>query len=355
MKKERLLTCLLVLLVVSFSGIAQACTTFCLKHEGQWVFGKNLDWMVEKGLVVVNKRNVAKASLPDSGAVQWLAKYGSVTFNMYGRELPQGGMNERGLVIENLWLKDTAYPAQDSRPEINCLQWIQYQLDTAATVDDVISSDPQLRITPSDAPLHFLLCDAKGGCATIEFLGGKMVCHSGESLPVVTLTNSTYDESLAYLKSHAASEPKEAYCSRENSLGRFCKAALMIEDYDAEKNASPVKYAFAALDSVSNETTQWSVVYEPGAGRIHFRNRSNRDIRNFALKKFDFFCLTPVKVLDMLKGTSGEVSKAFVDYTYELNYDLVSYSFSNTAFLKDTPEETLRAVAAIPDLTQCVK
>ena len=32
----------------------------------------------------------------------WVSKYGSVTFNQYGRELPTGGMNEAGLVVETI-------------------------------------------------------------------------------------------------------------------------------------------------------------------------------------------------------------------------------------------------------------
>ncbi len=35
-----------------------ACTTFCLKRGPQAVFGKNYDWSVGDGLVMVNKRGV---------------------------------------------------------------------------------------------------------------------------------------------------------------------------------------------------------------------------------------------------------------------------------------------------------
>ena len=37
-----------------------ACTTFVLKTKNDLVFGRNLDWVSEEGLIVVNKRNVKK-------------------------------------------------------------------------------------------------------------------------------------------------------------------------------------------------------------------------------------------------------------------------------------------------------
>src|SRR5918999_3447069 len=128
----------LVLLCLSFNQ-AFACTTFCLKKNGEVLFGKNYDWMVGEGLVFVNKRGVAKVSNAEdrTNPAKWVSKYGSVTFNQYGRENPSGGMNEAGLVIELMWLDETQYPAQDSRPALDVLEWIQYQLDTSANVAEV--------------------------------------------------------------------------------------------------------------------------------------------------------------------------------------------------------------------------
>src|ERR1700755_3020224 len=87
-----------------------ACTTFCLKNKGEVLFGKNYDWNIGDGLIFVNKRGVSKEGAADKNAARWVSKYGSVTFNQYGRENPSGGMNEAGLVIELMWLEWTKYP-----------------------------------------------------------------------------------------------------------------------------------------------------------------------------------------------------------------------------------------------------
>ena len=75
-----------------------ACTTFCLKHNGEVLFGRNYDFRIGDALIFVNKRGVAKtATVGDSpNPAKWISRYGSVTFNQYGRENPTGGMNEAG-------------------------------------------------------------------------------------------------------------------------------------------------------------------------------------------------------------------------------------------------------------------
>ena len=137
------------------------------------------------------------------GGPAWTAKFGSVTFNQFGRDYPMGGMNQAGLVVELMWLEETEYPAGDARLPLGVLEWIQYQLDTASTIDDVLASDEKVRIS-GGAPLHYLVADGGGRAATVEFLHGKLVAHTDDSLPVSVLTNSTYKDSLGYLEHSAA-------------------------------------------------------------------------------------------------------------------------------------------------------
>ena len=59
-------------------------------------------------------------------SIAWTSKYGSATFNQYGREFPMGGMNEAGLVVESMMLFETEYPLPDTRSGIDPTQWIQY-------------------------------------------------------------------------------------------------------------------------------------------------------------------------------------------------------------------------------------
>jgi len=72
-----------------------------VRSKGRVLFGRNYDWNFGDGLIFVNKRGVAKTSSGSESPnpAKWISRYGSVTFNQYGRENPTGGMNEAGLVV----------------------------------------------------------------------------------------------------------------------------------------------------------------------------------------------------------------------------------------------------------------
>src|SRR5687767_1893759 len=192
-----------ILLLVSlllFRYQLPACTTFFINQDGQMVFGRNYDWITDVGRVNTNARGLSKTSMKteDGKTITWTSKYGSITFNQYGKEFPTGGMNKKGLVVELMWLEGTKYPGKDDRAALNVLQWIQYQLDNAATVEEVIASDTLVRISAGSVPLHYLIADAAGNAATIEFLNGKMIAKMSKDhkLAYPVLTNHTYDYSF---------------------------------------------------------------------------------------------------------------------------------------------------------------
>jgi len=345
---------LLLGIFVLFANDAVACTTFCFMNNGEWIYGRNYDWMTEHCLIMVNKRGVAKTALTEDNPAQWLAKYGSITFNQYGKEFPLGGMNEAGLVIEIMWLEQTEYPHPDSRKAMPDLQWVQYQLDNYSTVKEVITGNNTVRIAIERAtPLHFLVCDRTGMAATIEFLGGEMVVHTGHELPVSVLTNNTYAYSLNLYKIYDGDETEEAFASASYSLKRFVWAARGIKDWNSEKDGSPIDHAFGILDKVSISATMFRVVYDVGNGRIYYRCNSNPDVRFIDFQKFDYACDKPAKVLDIVDGKAGDVTGMFVDYTYEANYDLINRSYSDTEFLKDVPGNLREMVARYPESLLC--
>src|ERR1051326_2434768 len=188
---------LTALLAVAPPGVA--CTTFCMNVNGHAVFGANYDWDTGVSMVMVNKRWVAKQSLTGR-PVHWMSQYASITLNQYGREFPTGGMNEAGLGIALMGLDATQYPPVDSRPSTGILDWIQYQLDVSATVDDVVAHAQQIRIAQGGKGLHYLIADRSGRALTVEYLSGQLITHQDSMLPFAVLTNNTYDESIAYLR-----------------------------------------------------------------------------------------------------------------------------------------------------------
>ncbi len=341
----------LISVTISFLGAPlplSACTAFYLKEGSFQILGKNLDWYFEEGLIYVNKRQTSKDALMINPSkhgqpARWTARYGSVTFNQHGREMPLGGMNEKGLVVEALFLGETRYPARDHRPTLRGLQWVQYQLDMHRTVEEVIASDAQIRIRPSRSPgHHYLVADRSGDCATIEFINGVMEYHRGDLLSVRALTNTTYAKSLRYW--HRGRPPVfDTY----DSVWRFIRVGRKLQDYDPALPA--VDYAFKILTAVAQaELTRWSIVYDIKNQCIHFLTRGHRLIRYFDLNTFDFSCATQVKQLDMQALLAGDVSRRFDDYDYLVNRDLITKIYRNSPYMRDFPAEVLEAMARQP-------
>jgi len=328
-------------LAIAASRPAEACTTFMLERGGERVVGKSYDWHMGQGLVIVNKRGVAKQSLPAKPGdkpARWLSRHASVTFNQYGREFPAGGMNDAGLVVEIMWLDSSDYEKADSRPTLNELQWIQYQLDSFATVAEMTAAAPSLRVSPVYARVHYLACDKSGACAAFEHVGGKQVVTPGAR----ALTNHSYAESVAW----AAKQPQPP--DGAGSLPRFARAARQAATPPA---GDPVAAAFGVLDSVRWEESQWNIVYDPVHLRVSFRTRVNRKIKTLDLGKLDASCARPVTLLDIDADSSGDVTARLRPYDTATNRNVLERSVRR---IRDQlPAGALDLLVAYPAAQTC--
>jgi len=342
MRKSHIALSLFALTLFLIPTTGDSCTSFCLDKDRP-IVGKNYDWSIGEGLIIVNKRGVKKVAaqyrkLKSDKPARWTSKFGSVTFNQVGREMPMGGINESGLVVELLLLDDTEYPPQDSRPTVSMLQWIQYQLDKFSTTRQVIESNSRLRIARplSDFGMHYFICDIEGNSAVIEFLDGKFVCYTGEDLPVKVLANNTYEDSLDY------------------NSGRFGKAAKLIGDYDIEGLEDSVSYAFHILDKVSQGSfTKWSIVYDLKDFSIHFKTYSNQRIRSINIRSLDYTCKTPVVIIDLDKDLFGDVTNSFIEYKREYNRKLIESGFRSASIEDDTYKELMEKLIVYPEINSC--
>lgn len=324
-----------------------ACTTFCINKNGQIVFGRNYDWVTGAGIVHTNHRGLFKTSMKKGNAatISWLSAYGSITFNQYGKEFPTGGMNEKGLVVELMWLDGTRYPAADNRPALGVLQWIQYQLDNAATVAEVLSSDSKIRIGENSTPLHYLVADAGGNVATIEFLDGKMTVHKEKDLPFPVLTNDTYGSSVQTAKPLIEKDSKITLGN--NSLDRFVTACYMVKKYNETNIDIPVTdFAFSILDKVAQGSyTQWSIVYDISNKKIHFKTDAYRNVKTIQFSFFDMDCHKPAKMFNMNQEGKGDISKQFIlpdkKIKQQVLHVAVSESSNRVAISKREEEELL--------------
>ncbi len=347
---------LYLIILLAFSATALfPCTTFIIKDDSNLVFGRNLDWFVEEGLVIANQRGIVKQALifPPEKPAEWVSKYGSVTFNQVGREMPYGGINEAGLVVENMVLMSSQYPQADERPAINEVQWIQYMLDNYATVKELIEGAKLIRIGQASTKLHYLICDKNGDGAIIEYIDGKLIIHSGDNLPIQVLTNSQYKSSVDFNKQFDSK-------TQNFSLYRFGKAAQMVSEYKKREPADIIDYSFGILNSVCSKKkalhpTKWRIVYDIGNMKIYFRTSKHPEIKHIDISKFDFSCEQPYRVLNMAIEQAGDATEDFIDYTTEQNQQLILKTFDvfkKQGFL-DMSDSLLIMLAKYPEGMIC--
>ncbi|MCX5752205.1 MAG: linear amide C-N hydrolase [Candidatus Krumholzibacteria bacterium] len=338
---------------------ADACSSFLMRNGTQLLFGRNFDFFLDGGYVMTNQSGVAKQALiPNSPKpARWISKYGSITFNQVSKEYPYGGMNEAGLVVENMWLDSSTFPVPDERAPIAELPWIQYQLDNCATVDEVIATDGIIRIIQASPPIHFFVADRAGDAATIEFVDGRTVVHRGADLAVPALANNTYDESMEYLRGHKGFGGSKEIKSTWESLDRFATLASMIEDRGVVRRGKEVDCAFKMLDAVAQgKGTVWSAVYDLKRLRIHFKSVGNGDVRIVDLDGFDFSCAAPALVFDIEAPAKGDITGRFESYTTELNRGTVKRTFARyheNNFMMGVTDEMQEYLAQFPAMLKC--
>jgi choloylglycine hydrolase len=230
-------------------------------------------------------------------------------------------MNEAGLVIDETNLS-AVYPPDDGRPGVSCAQWMQYQLDNYATVEEVLQHLDDLR--PDGEGWHYLLADSTGTSAVIEYLDGKPAVLSGESLEVPALTNTTYRQAYSHIAMDAAFGGEIDIAAGTDSYARFVRMAALMRDFDKSANTRDVDYAFHILDEVSCDDTIRSVVYDARNRVVYWKTPENPAVRQLAFDSLDVSNDAPVLVIDVEQGSGGDVSRLLTGYTFESNLAIVT-------------------------------
>jgi len=334
---------------------ALACTGFAMKDGNRVLAGFSYDHQFGAGHIYINKRNTERRRylLYAERPVSWVSKYGNVTFNLAGRDYPHDGMNEAGLVVLSMGLDDTRFPAPDGRPAIDELGWIQYQLDTAASVEDVVRSMEKIRISSrSIGDSHFLVVDSSGKAVVIEYPGGQVKIYRGDDLPYAILANDTYPHMLAYLKQQKAfGGPNEDKYRVGSSCCRFAGVASRVRKYNPS-DGPMTDYALGILNDVRQSNSRYQVVYDIWNRSILYRSFNSTEVKTIRFSEMDFDCATPALMAEIQSTNQGDPGKGF--YAYDVNRSreaLVAFNRKAVGYL---PMETLVSLAETPAQSKCL-
>jgi len=258
--------------------------------------------------------------------LEWTSKYGSVTFSLLGRNLPDGGMNEAGLTVSEMALGESVFPSSESLPNMLIHLWIQYQLDNYATVGEVLEHLRDINIEPNStfsppasSNYHLFITDSQGSVAIIDFLSGGPRVYTDAAVPVPALCNLPYHRELERLETYRGVLGwVKRYFGKARDI-RFIKCAEALNAFKSSKGGAPVEIGFDILARLQfTRTRQWSVVYDVRHRRVYFRTARGPSIRNFDLAALDFAAeAPPTAYADIDANLSGDISGRFIAFTPE--------------------------------------
>jgi choloylglycine hydrolase len=255
-------------------------------------------------------------------SIHWTSKYGSVIASGYDISTTDG-MNEKGLVVNALWLVESVYPNPDNgKPGLSLSAWAQYVLDNFATVDEAVETlekDPFVVVTdkvPGQnrlATLHFSISDSTGNSAIVEYLNGKPVIHHGKQYQVMT-NSPTYDEQLALDQYWKEIGGTVMLPGTNRSADRFARASFYVnaipksEDpvvaiasvFSIIRNAS-VPFGITTPDRPNISSTRWRTVSDQKRLVYYFESALTPNAFWVDLKNVDFSAETG-KVLKLDLG-----------------------------------------------------
>ncbi|MGZ3712080.1 MAG: linear amide C-N hydrolase, partial [Bdellovibrionota bacterium] len=312
-------------LALSYAFSAHACTIFRSPFAGDSQVAHNVDWYDQfpdvKGIIGLNPSGMHKKGIlfgVPAKLAEWTSLWKSATFTIGGAEFPVSGFNEKGLFMGVLVLHEAKYPAvDDPRPAMGVTQFVQYNLDTSTTIEDVIASGQKVRPYAASFKMHYFACDASAKCAVLQYVNGALVTYKDADLPHDVLTNSLYPVSVA-----AAQSCSEQSCDQPNtSLWRFGQA---VWQRNAMHSESFTENAFGILNRVAQKggiTTRFQLTYDPAHSRMNMRTGGQSEHAWVDVDFSKITCNSQVrKVIPITPELKGDVSGLWQDLTREMQY-----------------------------------
>jgi len=321
---------LIILLLWSITNHLFACSSLVLKKDGLFLVGKNFDWTFDGGYLIKNIRNTHKIAYYTHSAqpMAWTSKYGSVTFNQNGKEMPYGGINEKGLVVEMLWLDETKYNLSEKNPYLNELEWIQYQLDNFASIEEVKSNLGKCKIYPIKGKIHYIIADKSGHSIIIEYIAGKALVYDKDPNTCQTITNKTVKHSEQYIhqiKGIPKRNTSETYRYHllEKQISKISKNSVLSE-----------KTVFKMLDKVKivkgNFKTLWTIVYNISDMSLSYYTHSNKNVKKLKLEDLNFN--QDLSYCDINLQGNTPFPNQWKSLSQDTNFKMMSASFTHLDF-----------------------
>lgn len=247
-----------------------SCSLFAaLGNPEMPLFGRNFDWRYSPALLLFTYPKLGNASVSLVDIEYLVADQAEYLLELpfelrlpllAAPEWPFDGMNACGLVIGMAAVPSSgAIQTDPQKTSIGSLGIIREILDHTCTVEEAIELMEAFNIRWDDGPeLHYLIADVSGEAVLVEFLQGEIQVFPNQG---------SWHQATNFLLSESQSVP-DGICNRYDAISEF-----MMDN--SGKLTS--KQAMSLLSQVSQDSTQWSVVYNLMSGEIQLAIGRNYD------------------------------------------------------------------------------
>jgi hypothetical protein len=238
------------------------CSLFAAQgNADDMVYGRNFDWDYSPAVLVFTDPpdGYASVSMVDIAyfGFDGAQARGLTDLPLAERQalldtprMPFDGMNERGLVVGMAAVPPGQMVPDPNKETTGSLGVIRKMLDQAGNVDEAVAILSSYNIDfEGGPPVHYLIADPSGRAALVEFYQGEMVIFHNET-PYHLATN--------FLRASAGA-------SAEGQCRRYDKLSQRLRETEGQMTAQG---AMDLLAAVSQEGTQWSVVYGMSSGDV---------------------------------------------------------------------------------------
>jgi hypothetical protein len=238
-----------------------ACSLFAaLANPAARLYGRNFDWEFSPAVLLFTHPadGYASAAMVD---IAYLGFPGDQSQNLMEKPLdelvslldapyiPFDGMNEAGLAIGMAAVPPGNVPDDPAKATLGSLGVIRAVLDGAANVDEALEIIQSYNVDfEGGPPVHYLIADAQGNAALLEHYAGEI--H-------VLRNQDNWHQATNFL--NASVDSPEGQCWRYDTIQ---------EKMMANQGALTFESALDLLHEVSQNSTQWSVVYSMSTGEV---------------------------------------------------------------------------------------
>jgi hypothetical protein len=260
---------------------AWGCTVFAALGEGgEQLVGRNFDWYAEHPALLLftdPPDGYASVSMVDL----WYLDYTGDTIGLFERQalarapyLPFDGMNEMGVGVGIMAVPGANGLRDPALRTLEDLEVVRLVLDYAANVEEAIELLQGYNVHfEGGVPLHYLIADAGGHSAVIEYVAGEMRVLRNEQ-PWQVSTN--------FIISAEQPEGATSSCRRYNS------AYHRLEDNQGLLTGAQALDLLAETSQAGDYPTIWSAVYNLTSGEISLvMDRNYEQVYTFQLKRMN--------------------------------------------------------------------